>query len=472
MAPVTLPVEEATYAELTLLNDEWKAKVKKVGGDWTTACVSFVQNFEKIPVGAWGEEEEKAKERKAKVGVTKLNEICHKAYCMVYEIKSLAKRNGVEMEEQKVWDILAECKWNQTDAVVKADIKLENKPLLREPDFGEREFTKAALLNEDRGYLGSAGEKPFELTSDFVSLLGEDADRSPANLVVIRNRDGELERVIVQDCIRTFAGEDHRRRLEVFLNGAYIEFGNYSQGMAHVAAFLLLTLTEDDVIAILRVINKKIIPAHWKHESDGFGANAYVFQHVVEKHHPEFNEYFMGSDRNLLPEMYTRKWFCGLGLHCLDIELVYRFLRCLLKRGFEYLISFGMAVLVHLKERIMETDSCGELIHILALNPKAGVERADQEAILDLADTFDFSEDLGDEEALEKLRKELFDTHLKDRIERAKKLQAEAAEDEDICEECDRGLPVKWVDEDNEGTPICDECKIKYEAMGHEITEW
>ena len=255
--------------------------------------------------------------------------------------------------------------------------------------------------------------------------------------------------------------------------------------MAHVAALLLLTLKEDDVIVILRKINSEIIPGHWKHESDGFGTNAYVFQvmssdsyylisllfpfrwfffffatlyshryrqhthspthpqqSVVENNHPEFNKHFLDSSLNLLPEMYTRKWFCGLGLHCLDVEHVYRFLKNLLSRGFEYLMSFGVAVLVHFRERLLELDGIGGLLEVLMLAEKAGVTAEDQVAILDKADATDFSSDLGNEDELDALRKKLYETHLRERMEKAAACAKEAEEDEgDMCTVCDSGMP-------------------------------
>eukprot|EP01061_Rhynchopus_euleeides_P008684 TRINITY_DN17833_c0_g1_i1.p1 TRINITY_DN17833_c0_g1~~TRINITY_DN17833_c0_g1_i1.p1 ORF type:complete len:491 (+),score=201.33 TRINITY_DN17833_c0_g1_i1:49-1473(+) len=472
---IELPVR-VKFQELTLLNDEHAKKIlDTVDGDVTSAIPSFAQNLESLPLSAWAESQEgnweaKAKDRKQCVRIQKVNEICHEVYSHVFEVKETAKRHGGSVEEAQCWKLLRENKWSIVDAITHLGVKFNSKPFLREEDFGEREFTKAALLNEDRGFLASAGETPFDLTKDFVDLLG-DADRSPAKLVEIKDRDGQQERVIIQDCIRTFAGHDHRKRLEVFLNGAYQEFGNYSQGMAHVAAFLLMTLQEDDVMAILRRINIEIIPGHWKHESDGFGANAYVYQELVKKHFPECNKHFM-EVHNILPEVYTRKWFCGLGLHCLDVELVYRFLRNLLKRGFEYLIAFGMSVMEHFKEDVLKVDNPGTLIDLMALDlVKAGVSREDQEAILDLADKADYTGDLGTPAELKAHRTEMYDKHLKERLERAREMIQASADDDDQCQSCENG-PARWSDEDEDGLLLCDTCRVKYEAMGHEITEW
>ena len=148
----------------------------------------------------------------------------------------------------------------------------------------------------------------------------------------------------------------------------------------------------------------------------------------------------------VLPEVYTRKWFCGLGLHCLDVELVYRFLKNLLERGFEYLMSFGMAVLAHFEERVLETDGIGEIIALMALDrTKAGVTREDQEAILDIADKTDYSADLGTPEELDAKREKLYELHLKVRMERAAAALAEADEDQELCQNCDKGMPFLCI---------------------------
>ncbi|KAJ9471286.1 putative GTPase activating protein [Diplonema papillatum] len=473
-----LPVT-TDFAELTKLNAAHaKTLLELANSDITAACAAFVQNVDKLPLDAWDETnksdnwEPAARERKEKVAVSKLNSICHEAYSLVHEMVAAGKRLDVKLSEPDCWKHLAEAQWSLEAARKAAGLSKHNtKPLLQEPDFLERELTKAALLNENRGFLENAGEKPFELTADWISLLGPDANLAPAKLVDIKERDGDLERVIILDCVRTFACVDHQTRLEVFLNGAFQEFGNYSQGMAHVAALLLLTLPENDVIALLRKFNAEI-PGHWKHESDGFGANAYVFKHIAAKHVPDVMKHF--DDNGLtFPEMYTRKWFCGLGLHCLDVENVYTFLRAFLVRGFEYLISFGIAVLSHFKERLLETeaDEIGPVMKLLALDEGAGVTADDQVAILELAAKGDYTSDLGTPKELEELRKEMYDKNLKQRMEQAKAAAAAAKDDDEICEECDLGNVARWVDEDDDGTLLCDMCKFDREAKGHDITE-
>eukprot|EP01060_Flectonema_neradi_P024497 TRINITY_DN3339_c0_g1_i1.p1 TRINITY_DN3339_c0_g1~~TRINITY_DN3339_c0_g1_i1.p1 ORF type:complete len:476 (+),score=103.51 TRINITY_DN3339_c0_g1_i1:60-1487(+) len=474
---VKLPVLENDLEELTKMNPDFLKKMKEAGNGATGACASFVQNFERLPISAWalektGDWEAKAKERRQTVVVDKLNQICHEVYRLVDTLLKSAKRFEVALTEQKCWEVLGNAEWNLDKAMELAKVPLfGSKPMLREPDFGEREFKGAALLNENRGYLGRAGEKPFELTREYLDLV-DGVSEEPARLIPIvdcetdEKSTKDTKRVIVLDCVRTFACDDHRKKLEQFLYGASVEFGDYQQGMAHVSALLLLTMSEDEAIRVVRKFNNEIIPGHWKHESTPFGSNSYVLYHVIEKHMPEINEHF--ATVRLYPEMYTRKWFCGLAMHALDIELVYRFWKQLLIRGFEYLISFGMAVLTHFKQRLLDTDNIAEMLNIVALFESVGVTHADQVAILDIADSTDFTNDIGTGDDLEALRKELYKKHLEERMESGKQ---EVEEEEDECQMCDNGV-ARWVDEDEDGALICDDCKMKYEALGHDIEPW
>ena len=445
---VQLPVVESDVKELCMMNSEFIEKMTKAGNGATGACASFVQNFDKLPISAWaidektGDWETKAKERRQKVAVDKLNGICHEIYRQVDILLKAAKRYEVSLEEAKCWEILGEANWDMEKAQEIAKVpKFGSKPMLREPDFAEREFKAAALLNENRGYLGKAGEEPFTLSQEFLKIVGTDKYNEPAKLVPIVDCDDDekttkdTKRVIVLDCVRTFACEDHRKKLEQFLYGCSVEFGDYQQGMAHVSGLLLLTLSENEAIRIIRKFNNEIIPGHWKHESTPFGSNSYVLFHVIDKHLPEINAHF-GTVR-LYPEMYTRKWFCGLAMHALDVQLVYKFWKQLLTRGFEYLISFGMAVLTHFKERLLETDNIAEMLNVVALFETAGVTFEDQVAILDIASSTDFTADIGTGNDLEELRKQLYEKHLKERMERGKQ---EVEEEEDECQMCDDGM--------------------------------
>ena len=231
---VDLPLREK-FRDLTFLNEEHAAKVLKTAhDDVTSAIASFVQNIESLPIEAWAEDasaegwETKAKQRKQMIRISKLNDICHEVYTCVYEVQETAKRHGGKQSEDDCWKALRENKWDIAKALPTLGLKFNQKPFLREADFAEREMTKAALLNENFGYLEKAGEAPFGYAKELTTIIG-DVSKAPAKLVEIEKRDGELERVIVQDAIRTFAGHDHRIRMEHFLNGAYIEFGNYSQ---------------------------------------------------------------------------------------------------------------------------------------------------------------------------------------------------------------------------------------------------
>eukprot|EP00756_Hemistasia_phaeocysticola_P064687 Hpha_TRINITY_DN7993_c0_g2::TRINITY_DN7993_c0_g2_i1::g.146104::m.146104 len=358
-------------------------------------------------------------------------------------------------------------------------------PLLRESDFCDRECGKAGLLLRDNGYLRRAGDGVFEVTREYITILDEvgGVDKSPAKPVEIANRDAETERVIIKDVVRAFDCDDHRAVVERFLNGCFIEFGNYAQGMAHVAGLLLLTLEEDEVVAILRKINTDYIRGHWRHEAVGFATDAYVFRHVCLGVFPDVVAHLDALGLEIGPEYYCRKWFQQLFLHRLDIEHWYVFFGAFLKNGFAHLIAMGLSVVGEMKDKILATKDVGILMDLLAIEPKMGVTPEDGRRIVDLAG--DYLEKakaaLGNQEELHQLRNRMYDTHLRERMEKVAAAAEAAEDDQDEVEKCPFsgekcGRKVKYVivsgDDDVVDATICEKCESCAKERGCEIEEW
>eukprot|EP00756_Hemistasia_phaeocysticola_P065986 Hpha_TRINITY_DN8928_c0_g1::TRINITY_DN8928_c0_g1_i1::g.80890::m.80890 len=483
-----------SLAQLTQLSPEWLSKMSEQLGtdDKFVGATSFVQSFEKIPEEAWlpadklqlpaPQREAAVRERREKVMVGELNRLCHQAFAKVRHLSEVGKRHGAEIPEEDCWRLLAAVGWDEAKALDKRGIRTVG-PFLQESDFCDRECGRAALLNEEKGYLRKMGQGIFEVTRGYVGIvegLG-DADKRPAQLVDISNRDGEIERVIVQDCVRTFACEDHRARLERFLNGSYIEFGNYSQGMAHVAALLMLTEEEDDVMVILRKVNNQYIPGHWEHEATGYAINAYVFWHVCKQIHGDAIAHLDGM--HMMPEMYCRKWFSQLFLHALDIEHWYVFFESFLRHGFPYLIACGLSVMGYLKDRVLTSNDHGTLLKMFALNPSVGITSLDGRRMIDGATEFldRVKKTLGSDEELKKLRADLYDKHLRKRMEEAAIQKAKMEEDQDDVEDCPLtgkpcGRKVKYIivggDDDLEDAPLCSNCVQCARDRGLKVDSW
>lgn len=485
---------ETPLAELTQLSPEWLKRLCDETGtdDRLSGAAAFVQSFKSIPEEAWltaeqkklpaADREAKIKEKKQKIPVGELNRLCHQTFTKVRHLQEVSERHGKVMDEAECWKVLAKVGWDEAKALDQGGIRLVG-PFLRESDFCDRECGKAALLNEEKGYLRKMGQGIYGVTQGYVQILEEvgTVDRSPAKLVDIENRDGEIERVIIQDCIRTFACEDHRVRLERFLNGSYIEFGNYSQGMAHVAALLMLTEEEDKVMTILRKVNNDYIPGHWEHEATGYAVNAYVFWHVCGSVHKDVLDHLDGM--KMMPEMYCRKWFAQLFLHALDIEHWYVFFEAFLRHGFPYLIACGLSVVNFLKDKLIGCDDHGFILKLFAFHPSVGISSADGRAMIDGAMSYldMVKKTLGTEEDLKQLRAQLYDKHLRARMEEAERLKALQDEDQDDCDECPVtgdpcGKKTKWVivdpDDDLDGAPVCDACCKAVREKGFKLEKW
>lgn len=401
---------------------------------------------------------------RSKVDVEEFNQRAHDAYTKVHSLRSLVARHGAPLDEARAWEVLPRSAWDEAASARALGVRWANaRPFLAEADFVAREVrgegarkavglvgvtprsegegSTAALLNLDFGYMERMGTEVYGLTADYSSILDKlgPVDRSPARIVEIDGdkKDAGTERVIILDCVRTFACEDHRKRLEPFIHGCFLEFGNYSQGMAHVAAILLLTQIEDEVIPILRKINKEYIPGHWEHEAWGYARSAYLFhKYVAPDYEPEAVEHFDGI--GLWPEMYSRKWFSGLFLGCLHIEHWYPFFRNFLQHGFPYLLACCVQVLRALKGRLLATSDIGALIKILTFDQDAGVPPLAARRMIDGAVSLvpEIRAKIGDDDAVRRLREDMFQQHLTGKFESSQKMERERQADTSMHEPC------------------------------------
>jgi len=97
------------------------------------------------------------------------------------------------------------------------------------------------------------------------------------------------ERIIKHDAERIYSDPERRKTLVKLLSCYENHFKDYHQGLGLTCGFLLLILPEQDVANIVSVAasDQKYIPGYWCAEPVAGARDAYVWEYLLQQHHPE-----------------------------------------------------------------------------------------------------------------------------------------------------------------------------------------
>lgn len=299
--------------------------------------------------------------------------------------------------------------------------------MIRSAKFWEEE-ANAPLLNLEEGYFKENREKVLEKAKEWKSsIFPEKVVLDPSHKIIEGNIDENYVRIFVKDAERTFAKEENREKLIHLLSSLFRKFGDYSQSLGYVASFLLLLLEEEDAVVILEHLNfdPKYIPQYWRAQAVAFATDAFVFQSLMEKFHPEVAQHLLKN--GLFPNTYSQKWFSGLNIHVLSFEPLMDFLDQFFQKGHIFSFQFGLALVDKLAPVILKSDTTA-IFELLRLDPKnKQVKKELAGEILEIAKSGKY-EDLGDLEALRKVAHE----KVKAQLEAAQRRHAEVDSDDEI----------------------------------------
>ena len=298
--------------------------------------------------------------------------------------------------------------------------------MLKTPGFFEREKDAPIFLEED-GFLERAGDSVYDRANAWYEATFDGAEHPAADSTedAARLEGARHPRIVLRDSERTFLVAEDREALARLLTRLHIRFEDYSQGMGFVASFLLLFLEPAKTEEIIRCVNSdpKFIPGYWKNEAVGFATDAYVFGHLLAERHPRLAQHLDAC--YMQPEMYCQKWFTALCVHVLPYEYVFDFFDGFFRHGFKYLFQFALALTDALEDRLLATTNPGELLALLRLDREVFDTPLDYAAVLAAADTIDV-----DHHDYKALREEMFEKHLRPRMERARRAAEEDSDDE------------------------------------------
>jgi len=321
--------------------------------------------------------------------------------------------------------------------------------MLQSPKFWKAE-AEAPLMTKNRGFLSADNTSQIlERTAKWNSLIKKTQEQDLSSIPTLDQlKDVEKpQRIFVKDAERTFFDDEHRKNLIKVHTLVNSKFGDYHQGLGYVTSFLLLTHDVPTTVSILSEVNQNefYLPGYWKAEAVGFAIDAYVFDHLLEKFHPDVRKLL--QDKFILPETYLQKWFIGLGIHVLPFDALFLFFEMFLQHGYTFLFQFGLSFFEHTKDAILKAKQQADIYAILRLENKKEEDLALQ--IVEKALKYDLSEF-----NFKELRTKMYEEKLKARLEAAKKsgfVNQQESDDEEDSEE----------DEDEEGQ----ECQICTEMI-------
>eukprot|EP01027_Heterolobosea_sp_BB2_P015360 GEZU01021984.1.p1 GENE.GEZU01021984.1~~GEZU01021984.1.p1 ORF type:complete len:376 (+),score=142.87 GEZU01021984.1:57-1184(+) len=318
--------------------------------------------------------------------------------------------------------------------------------LRRGAEFWEKE-AEAPLMNLNYGYLQKEGDAIFDRVSKWPAMLGVDVPEKPLDLTTTEKPD----RIYVADAERTFVDPENRQSFVRVLQYLGNQFKDYAQGLGFVTSFFLLTMPETTAITMLEHLNsnEKFVPGYWKTQAVSYGTDAYVFEHLMNIHFPKVAEHLRKNF--IAPNTYCSKWFVSLNVHVLPFEALFDFYEKFFEGGFRYLMQFGLSLISHLQQQILEAKDPGTLFAFLRFDPKYVKDHQKLALqIVEDAEKFDVSD-----VDFDQLRKTMYETHLKQRMEEAERRAREAAEEDEDSEEL---LSSDEEDEDGDDGTECQIC--------------
>lgn len=288
--------------------------------------------------------------------------------------------------------------------------------------IGQSDFFKAEadapLLNLERGFLRTSPKKRIETATKWLKNLGLDAGKAKPFTF---KPEKKPKRIFLRDAERTFFTDKNRQLFIKILTLAEGKFYDYQQTLGYVASWLLLFFDGPQVLEVLVAMNfdPKFIPGYWKHEPIALATDAWVFWRLVEKQFPRVHDHIL-KEVGIYPDNFCQKWFGGLCIHILPFEHLFVFFDEFTRKGFRYLLQFGMSLIQQLEDVLLSCTQVSEVLVVLCLDStrekdvKSGKFKVDDvlyKAILQNVDNFNF-----EDENFQKLREEAYEKSLRRRM--------------------------------------------------------
>ncbi|EKE38883.1 hypothetical protein ENUP19_0080G0021 [Entamoeba nuttalli] len=289
--------------------------------------------------------------------------------------------------------------------------------MLTQSDFWKLEEEDSLLLHND-GYLTNNIKQNAELiekANEWYEIVMSHAEEPIPDYVIedIENVPEGISRIIYLDVFRTLKSPVYQNPLIKLLTKCWKDFGDYAQPMCLVAAFLRLTLSENKVYKMLHVINKSefYIPGYWKAQATGYASDAYTAMEVSKTINPSATQKILQIQP--FPETFCQKFFTAIGIHvfpfCLQFDVMDKFIR----GGRKFLIQLICSVIDVQGDMLLNTNAVNVIFELLRLDKKS----TPFEVIKKIVEEAEHYTQVNNFDIV-KMRQEMYDLHLKKRLER------------------------------------------------------
>jgi hypothetical protein len=347
--------------------------------------------------------------------------------------------------------------------------------MLKNPQTWWEQEVDASILLLNQGFL-EAEQKNDEFKSLFVmarqwladaeidATTVEAADAQLQAQVKLHNDEKKVfERIFERDAERAFVSPKNREimmHILTILKRDHLA-GEYHQGAGLICAFLLLTLSPSEVLALLAKISSasKYLPDYFKAASVACATDGYLWKDLVEERFPD-----VGAKINsnfILPETFVQKWFCALCVHVLPFSALFKFFSLFFRDGHAFLFRFGLAHVSQFRDPLLACTSQAQIYAILRMDQQAASVVTPEAciAVVEAANTVVVDDASTDYAAL---RQAAFEKHLKQRLESAARSHAELDQEKDsapviACGFCEAEQADYWCRDCERG--ICDDCR-------------
>lgn len=331
------------------------------------------------------------------------------------------------------------------------------------------------LLATAQGWVQAAG-----VTEALIAKEEKEYAAFKAARVALGDAVPEFENIFLRDAERTFRTKANQVSMMELLTFFQQRYGDYHQGQGLVAGFFMLTLSYAEIIAMVDMYttDKYVGKKMWKAESIGSATDGYVFMELAKTH---VNPAILATLQNhhILPETYVQKWFNGLCVHVIDFTHLFKFFTYFSEQGSEFYFRFGLSLLKTLEKHIDSATNMADVYALLRLdqaNPLITTEIVGSILSEESINSFDFTSI-----NFTTLRQQLYDTHLKERVEAAHRAHAEGENKEagDTCQFCNEAEAEYYCADCDKA--ICDPCRDKpsethdedeHMVVGQEDKEW
>ncbi|ELP87755.1 hypothetical protein EIN_411080 [Entamoeba invadens IP1] len=245
----------------------------------------------------------------------------------------------------------------------------------------------------------------------------------------IENVPEGIRRIIELDVLRTLKSEEYKAPLRVLLTQLWKDFGDYAQAMCLVAAFLRLVLSENKVYKIMTVLNHSnfYIPGYWKAEAVGYASDTYSAIAIAREISPEVVNKITRTQP--YPETFCQKFFNAIGIHVFPFEIEFDIMEQFLTGGRVFLFQLITSVMDVQKEQFLNNNEVNIMFNLLGLE-KEVTSRETLRRICDEAKNYDKVL----EHDIVAMRNEMYEKHLRAKLEKQKRAKEE--EDSDDIIDC------------------------------------